>query len=213
MKIDNWDFSKVANGFDEYIKNQLFWYDEFSSLILPEIVNFFGVNNSTFYDIGCSIGNVELNCNDVILSKNLNFIALENNPMMIDNYLGNKDNVKLIDVLNYSYEPFSCATSILTLSFIHPSKREVLIENLKSKCIKGGCILILEKFYSETSMIQTVLQRINFKSKLKNKVLPDEVLLKDLQLSGTQFPLHLSEVVGFHQIYQFGEFRAFLYCN
>jgi tRNA (cmo5U34)-methyltransferase len=210
--MSTWNFDKVASAFNEHITEQLPWYPLFNQLVLTETARYFIKKNSIVYDIGASIGNVEKHLDFLLLERNVKFVPIEENELMATKYVGNyRDRLHVGDATQYNYEPFSFATSILTLSFIHPSERQILIQELMQKCMIGGAILVLEKMENKEGPIGSIQNRITWQAKLNGNVPMRDIVDKEISLSGSQIPLHANELEGFHKIWQFGDFCAWLY--
>ena len=209
--MKTFDFTNVADKFENHIKGQPLWYDLFVTNFLPEFLSFFIRNNSTVYDLGAFTGNIEMQLNDIISNRNINFIPIEKNDSMIFNYKGNKDRIVKKDILSIKYKKFSLCTSILTLSFLHPSKRKYLLRELKNKVEIGGAIIILEKFQNKSGIVGTIFNRITWKNKLNNKEPLEDIINKELALSGSRYPLLKKEIKGFKLIWAYGDFKSYIY--
>jgi tRNA (cmo5U34)-methyltransferase len=206
------DFAKAAPTFNDHIKGQLFWHGDFLRHFLPEIASVYMEKDSIVYDFGASTGNVEVALKEKIEERNIDFIAVEKCPEMAKFYRG-KRTLLISDVLEICIREFSFATSILTLCFIHPSKRTDFIEELKYKCKKGGAFLILEKMVSQSGYLGNALNRVTWRNKIDNGESIDQVINKELSLSGVQYPLSEKEVEGFKLIWAYGDFRSYIWTN
>lgn len=206
-------FEKIANKFDDHLKGQLFWHKDFVNHFLPEIASVYIEKGSTVYDFGASTGNVELALSNMINERNVNFIPIEKCLEMMTYYNGNKDRLVIGDFLQTNIEDFSFATSILALCFVHPSKRTSFIEKLKSKCKVGGAFLILEKIINFEGYLGTALNRVTWRNKIDQGESIDQVVNKELSLSGVQYPLQESELEGFKLIWAYGNFRSYIWTN
>jgi len=206
-------FSKIADEFDDHISSQLFWHSDFLNHFLPEIASVFMQTSSIVYDFGASTGNVEVALKEKINERDVEFVAIEKCQEMIKNYKGNKENVSVNDFLKTRLEPFSFATSILALSFIHPSDRVSFIEKVKKRCKKGGAFLILEKMVNHSGYLGVALNRVTWKNKIEQGSSLTNVINKELSLSGVQYPLSDSELDGFDLIWAYGDFRSYIWRN
>ena len=206
-----WNFSTVADSFESHISNQLPWYHAFTQNILIEFARWYIAPNTVVYDIGASIGNVEMALEPILSERNIKFVAIEENIDMVTNYQGDSSNLYIGDALGYLYDPYSFCTSVLTLSFIHPSKRRVFIEQLKQKCMVGGAFMIVEKFFTDHSEIDTIQHKIVWKAKTEH-FSSDAIIEKEFSLSGAQYPLRKSELGdGFVCVWQYGNFSAYIF--
>lgn len=206
-------FSKIADEFDDHISSQLFWHSDFLNHFLPEIASVFMQTESVVYDFGASTGNVEVALKEKISERNVNFVAIDRCKEMINNYKGDRRNVCTDDFLKVKLNPFSFATSILALSFIHPSERIAFINKVKKKCKEGGAFLILEKMVNHSGYLGVALNRVTWKNKIEKGESLKNVINKELSLSGVQYPLSDSELDGFDLIWAYGDFRSYIWRN
>lgn len=207
------DFAKAAPTFNEHIKGQLFWHEHFLRHFLPEIASVYMEPDSVMYDFGASTGNVGLVLRDKIKERNIQFYAIEKCQEMEPYYLGNYENLIIADMLDVCVREFSFATSILALSFVHPSKRTDFIQKLKHQCKNGGAFLILEKMMPHGGYLGTALNRITWRNKLENGESLEQVVYKELSLSGVQYPLCEKELEGFKLVWAYGDFRSYIWTN
>ena len=204
------EFSKIAEKFDEHLSGQLYWHSNFVNHFLPEIASIFMAEKTNVYDFGASTGNVELALSNMVNSRSINFIPVEKCKEMAERYKGTST-VVLGDFLSVYMNEFSFATCILSLCFVHPSKREDFIDSLKSSCMVGGAFVILEKMKSKGGYLGTALNRVTWKNKLQNGECIEMVINKELSLSGVQYPLSEKEVEGMELIWAYGDFRAYIW--
>lgn len=205
------EFSKIAEKFDEHLSGQLYWHSNFVNHFLPEIASVFMAEKTNVYDFGASTGNVELALSSMIKPRSINFIPVEKCQEMADIYKGDRSAVILGDFLNVYINEFSFATCVLSLCFVHPSKREDFIHSLKSNCMVGGAFLVLEKMKSKGGNIGSALSRVTWRNKIENGESLDMVINKELSLSGAQYPLDERELEGFELVWAYGDFRAYIW--
>jgi tRNA (cmo5U34)-methyltransferase len=209
--MESFSFDNVADSFNEHLTGQLPWYDNFMDSFLPEFASFFIRKNSIVYDIGASTGNVEKRLENILLSRNIDFRPVEYNRAMAKNYQGQHWKLIVADFTEIVFSNFSFLTSILSLSFVHPYRRFGVLKSIKESCEFGGSFLILEKFNNRSGYIGTVFNRITWSNKLKAKEKLENIVNKELSLSGVQYPLDESEVADMDLIWQYGDFRAYIY--
>lgn len=204
------EFSKIAEKFDEHLSGQLYWHSNFVNHFLPEVASIFMAEKTNCYDFGASTGNVELALSSMINSRSINFIPVEKCKEMAERYKG-ESTVVIGDFLTVFVNEFSFATCILSLCFVHPSKREDFIDSLKSSCMVGGAFVILEKMKSKAGYLGTALNRVTWRNKIQNGECIEMVVNKELSLSGVQYPLSEKEVEGMDLIWAYGDFRAYIW--
>lgn len=206
-------FSEIADQFDDHLSGQLYWHNDFVNHFLPEIASVYMSQFSTVYDFGAATGNVELALSDMIQDRKIRFFPVEQCSQMINLYKGDKYNILHGDITHITMENFSFATSILTLCFVHPSKRENFLNEVKSKCLKGGAFLLLEKMKSKRGYLGSALNRVTWRNKMENGESIENIVDKELSLSGVQYPLSESELEGFELVWAYGDFRAYVWTN
>ena len=204
------NFDSVARNFNAHLTGQLPWYDGFMDGFFPEVASMFVRPCSLVYDFGASTGNVEKRMLDIIKERDVLFTPIDNNVEMANNYqLTTK--VTIAELAEIEIKPYSFSTSILTLSFLHPSKRGQFIQMLKDKCEVGGAFLILEKFVNKGGLTGTLFNQVTWRNKLEAKEPLEQIIKKELGLSGVQFPLSDDEVEGMQLVWAYGDFKAYLY--
>jgi tRNA (cmo5U34)-methyltransferase len=210
-----WTFKskEVADNFNNHVREQLPWYDLATGLV-AHIVKNYVPNNGIIYDIGASTGNIEISIQEIINNRKIEFYAIDDSDEMKKNYQGQ---AKLIiqDGCDVEYKYFDCAILFLTLQFIDITKREVLINNLIKKCKKGGCIIVFDKITIDSGYISNVLRRATIMAKYASGVSPDEIIKKELSISGVQRPLESNFFNFFStakatEIFRFGEFAGYV---
>ena len=84
LKNSSWTFGKnVPKNFEKHINKSVPLYNE-GHKIISNLSDFFLKENSTFYDLGCSTGNL---INRIALrqsNKKINFIGIDSVKEMID---------------------------------------------------------------------------------------------------------------------------------
>lgn len=202
MNEHDWSFSKISGGFDNHVREQLPWYD-ITLDIVSFVVKNYASKNAVIYDIGSSTGNLKKILHDVINERQLNYFAIDNLAEM------NPDVVA--DAREYEYQNFDVAILNLTLMFIPVKDRYILLSQLRDKMNKGGCIIIMDKFIQPEGYLATILRRVTLYWKYKNNVDGNEIIKKELSLSGIQIPLNYSELgSNAKQFLRFGEFEGFI---
>lgn len=206
--MTDWTFNNLDN-FNKYLTNQLPWYPIFCEGLLKQIFKEYATLESVVYDLGASLGNTQLYNQLLIEQRKINFTALEINREMINNYLAKKTYLVEADIRRYDYKNFNLATCLLVLSFLSISDRQILLKKLKSKCVKGGAILILDKFFPSNAELMNLFQKTTWQLKLNT--LQENIVEKNLSLSGIQKQFTEKELIGFNKVFQYGEFSAYLY--
>lgn len=212
MKIpDEWTFSNedVAGSFDQHVREQLPWYDLLTAAVAHIARHYIPVNGLV-YDIGASTGNIGLSIKSILENRDADLIAIENSPQMAEQYRG-PGTVLLGDALECQYEEFDLAICFLVIMFFPPAKRRLFIESLKNRLRPGGAIIIVDKCEAVSGYPATVLWRLALANKVAAGVKAEDIVSKELSLSGVQRPIDPS-ILGKEAIeyFRFGEFAGWL---
>lgn len=212
MKIPpNWSFKsdEVAACFDKHVHEQLPWYD-LTTGVIAHVARHYIPDGGMVYDIGASTGNIGRAISNTLEVRNARFVAIDNSEPMMSRYSGPK-NLTIADALTFEYEPFDFAVCFLVLMFIPPAKRAGLIEELRKKTNFGGALVIFDKCLPVKGYVSTVMSRLALAGKFAAGVGADEILAKELSLSGVQRPLSIDELgEGAIEIFRFGDFAGWV---
>lgn len=215
MKIPtDWTFKdkSVADGFDYHVRQQLPWY-ELATGLVAHCVRHFVPENGRIYDIGCSTGNLEIAISDIIDKRNIELVPIDNSEEMKELYKGRSE-VVISNAEDYDFEKFDVAVCFLVLMFLSVENRQKLLLELKGKIKPGGCLIIVDKTITDSGYLSTVLHRATIAGKVASGAEPDEVIAKELSLSGVQRPLSNdfinNNMAGATEIFRFGEFAGWV---
>jgi tRNA (cmo5U34)-methyltransferase len=208
----NWSFAgeDVAAGFERHVREQLPWYDLATGAV-AHVARHYLPNNGVAYDLGCSTGNISRALADTIAIRHVRLNSIEMSSEMAARYLGPQpENLVVGDICTTDYEPFDLAVSFLTLMFVPVSERPTLLYRLRSKLLPGGAIIIFDKNEAVGGYAGTVLWRLALAGKVAAGVSADDIVAKELSLSGVQRPLSSSLLDGAIEFFRFGEFAGYL---
>lgn len=212
MRIpEEWTFqdSEIAEHFDNHVREQLPWYNIATSMTAHIARNYLP-ENGVFLDLGCSTGNVTNACRKTIKHRKAKTINIDNSIDMASRFQGVGE-VTLANIESYDFPDFDVAVLFLSLMFVPVSERVELIKRLKERVNAGGVILIIDKVESFSGYSGQVISRLNLVNKLEAGAKPDDVLAKELSLSGVQRPVKPEMLKSFSKWFQIGEFCGFLY--
>ena len=94
--------------------------------------------------------------------------------------------------------------------FVPVSKRDRLISELTSKVNPGGCIIIFDKLPPSGGYLSTVLYRLTLAGKVTTGAKPEEIIKKELSLSGCQRPFNLMDYHEAKEVFRFGDFAGWI---
>lgn len=213
MKIPHdWTFetTEVADGFDRHVREQLPWYDMATGAI-AHIARHYIPEGGLVYDIGAATGNIGRAIAPTLESRNARLIAIEPSAAMAANYRGPGE-VVVQKAETYPFEPFDLGILFLTMMFVSPSKRRALIGTLRHWCQVGGAIIVFDKCEPAAGYLSTVLYRLTLAGKRSAGVPADEILEKELSLSGVQRPVRVEELGQglLTEWFRFGDFAGWV---
>lgn len=212
MKIPNeggWSFERadIAAAFDDHVREQLPWYD-LATGVVAHLIRHYLPENGLMYDIGASTGNISLAVKKTIEDRSACVIPIEPSQEMIDIYQGVGTPVKA-RAENILFERFDVAVLFLTMMFIPTGKRDALIEKLINRCAPGGCIIIFDKTPPKGGYVSVALSRLTLAGKVSTGVSADEIVKKELSLSGCQRPYDCA-IEGAVEVFRFGDFAGWI---
>ncbi len=208
MKIPSeggWTFEnqEIAGAFDDHVRDQLPWYDLATGMV-AHIIRHYLPKNGVIYDIGSATGNITRSVGLTLKERNATAISIEPSQEMSSQFKG-YGHVEQSTAQDYKYEKFDIAVLFLTMMFVPIKDRATLIERLNEQCNVGGCIIIFDKCRPESGYIATVLSRLTLAGKVATGTPPDEIVKKELSLSGCQRP-YICNIPGAIQVFRFGDF-------
>ncbi|CAK1881622.1 tRNA (Cmo5U34)-methyltransferase [Vibrio crassostreae] len=207
----DWTFksSDVAEGFDTHVREQLPWYNIASSMTAHFARNYLP-ENGVLLDLGCSTGNVSDSCRETITNRNVSVVNVDNSEEMAELFRGVGE-VTIANIENFEIPEFDVCVMFLSMMFVPVNSRSALIMELMKNTRKGGLVLIVDKMESFSGYSGQVINRLNLVNKLDAGAKPDEVLAKELSLSGVQRPINPELLNSFTKWFQIGEFCGYLY--
>ncbi|UPR31464.1 methyltransferase domain-containing protein [Vibrio crassostreae] len=212
MKIPkDWTFksSDVAEGFDTHVREQLPWYNIATSMTAHFARNYLP-ENGVLLDLGCSTGNVSDSCRETIQTRNVSVVNVDNSEEMAVLFRGVGE-VTIANIENFEIPEFDVCVMFLSMMFVPVNSRSALIMELMKNTRKGGLVLIVDKMESFSGYSGQVINRLSLVNKLDAGAKPDDVLAKELSLSGVQRPINPELLNSFTKWFQIGEFCGYLY--
>ena len=190
MVGSGWTFNKIEKKFDSHVKKSIPLYNEVHRLCLS-CSEFFTHDNATFLDIGCSTGTLTKKFTDKYSAKNykIKFIGLDTVRSMIkEAKKKNKDKrtyFKNSSILNFKpKKKINLITSVFTIQFISPNKRQKAYDNIYKILSKGGAFILFEKVLADNSKFQDMYNGIYNDFKRDNNFTEQQIAQKSLSLRG-----------------------------
>lgn len=209
MKDWTFESTAIANNFDSHVREQLPWYElatESVAFIIRHYLPFGGL----IYDIGASTGNIEKSIAELLEQRQARFVPIEKSKEMSRAYDGSSECVTA-DAVSFSFEEFDIAVCFLSLMFMPVCGRRELISRLLRKARPGGAIVIVDKVSPPSGYSGQVLRRMTMHWKLRNGASADEIIAKELSLSGIQRPMTTGDVGNSAvEFFRLGEFAGWI---
>jgi len=213
--MKDWSFEGFASDFDSHVREQLPWYE-----LVTESVAYIARNYlptyGLIYDIGCSTGNMSKALFSLIDERKGTILAIDSDESMVKAYqhniIRNRVGVLQARAEEFEYEEFDVAIVFLTAMFLSVDSQATFINKLYDQLKIGGAIIIVDKTCEDEGYFSTVMKRLTMYWKLKNGAHPDDIINKELSLSGVQRPLDadLLRCFGAKQFFQLGEFKGWV---
>lgn len=208
---------KTIENFDAHIEASVPNYAHIHELILS-MSTYFLSPDSVANDLGCSSGLLIDKLDRYQNDKSITYNGFELEKHIIEEryFRGNKM-VIIGDVTKKELPKNSLTLSIFLLQFLSKEKRLPLLKNVYNSLEDGGALIITEKTYEESGLMQEIFTFSYYDLKLK-AFTAQEILEKQKTLRKIQKPLTAKEnekmfrEVGFnpHQFYQSLGFRGWI---
>ena len=175
-KIDLVDFTfdeSVANVFDDMVRRSVPGYQSMIEMV-GLMVRTYGQDNSNYYDLGASTGATSLALGLNNNHSNNLIIAVDNSLDMIKkcgaNLADELSNLKTIcnNIEDIHIENASIVILNLTLQFIKPEQRQMLINTIYQGLNKGGVLIVSEKIHFDDRQKQDEITKLHLDFKRAN---------------------------------------------
>jgi len=204
MKDFTFSGDMTGKNFTAHVNEQLPFYQLVTDATAMVVRNYLP-KNGVVYDIGASTGNISNAIKPFAQSRNASVISIEESESMASTWDG-YGKLCIDDAITFDYENFDVAVCFLVLMFMSVNERAYLISSLKRKMRAGGAIIVIDKLLVDGGYFGTVMRRLTFDWKLKNGATPEQIITKELSLSGVQRPMTIDELPNAKEFFRFGEF-------
>lgn len=216
---------RIAGIFDDMIRRSVPSYTEIQRMIL-ELTLLKAQTNSNIYDLGCSTGRTLVNIAKNLNRKEVKIIGVDYSDAMLERSwkklrrYGVQKNCKLLksDINeNLTIRNASVVIMCLTLQFINPKKRKVVLENIFKGMKKGGCFILIEKLFFSDPMLEKIYTKAYYNFKMRQGYSKLEIYKKQEALMNVLIPfeygqnIRLLRASGFKVIGEF--FRWYNFCG
>jgi len=200
-KVNDFNFGEeTAEVFDDMLERSVPLYRELQRMI-GEIAAEFAVEGTNVYDLGCSTG-ITINTLYKAIDKDVKFIGVDYSQAMLDKCK------ERFDKINFSKEyELICAdlnkgiiinnASVvvlnLTLQFVRPLYRDVLIRSIRTGLNEKGCLILVEKVLGNDSTFNRLFINFYYDMKKRNGYSDMEIAKKREALENVLIPYRLDE--------------------
>lgn len=199
--ISDFDFGEeTAAVFDDMLIRSVPFYVETQRMI-AEMAKDLTVEGTSVYDLGCSTCTAFLEL-DSVLPKNVRFVGVDFSSKMLDRgreklrQRGFTRDYELICADLNEDVPITNASVIimnLTLQFIRPVRRHLVMTNIAQGINKGGCLMVVEKVLSKDSTLNRSFIKYYYDFKARNGYSELEIAQKREALENVLIPYRLEE--------------------
>jgi tRNA (cmo5U34)-methyltransferase len=200
----------VAKAFDSHVREQLPWYD-LATGIVAHVARCYVPQNGVVVDVGASTGNVGRAIAKTLKDRSARLIAIDAEASMKDVYDAPGDfvvaNAERYGFANASPDVIVC---FLSMMFVPVALRPGLLEYMYGSLRPGGALIVFDKTVPKPGYVGTVAYRLALAAKYENGASPEEIIAKELSLSGVQRPLEEGELKDFVEVFRFGDFAGFV---
>lgn len=208
-----WTFKTpaVAKAFDSHVREQLPWYD-IATGIVTHVGRCYVPNGGVVIDVGASTGNVGRALAPLLAARDASLIAIDNSAEMAKTYDAPGQFV-VADALEFDFAERApdLVVCFLSLMFVPVAVRVGLIERIQASLRKGGAVLVFDKMAPTAGYVGTVAYRLTLAAKYEAGAKPEEIIAKELSISGLQRPMTPDELPGFVEVFRFGDFAGFVF--
>jgi tRNA (cmo5U34)-methyltransferase len=207
----NWTFKteEVASKFEAHVREQLPWYELVTKLV-GHFARGYIPEGGLVYDIGASTGNIGRELSSTLYARKARLVAIENAESMRKQYDAPGELI-IANAEEFPYDCFDVAIAMLSLMFIPVASRGILIRRLVEGLRPGGAIIIVDKLEPEGGYVGAINSRVTMAGKLDSGATPEEIIAKELSLTGVQRPLRRSELpASALEVFRFGDFAGFV---
>jgi len=199
------DFSfgqETATVFDDMLHRSIPFYDEIQRMV-SELVADFAADGTNIFDLGCSTGNTLMAIGKTVpKERNVRLIGIDYSEEMIEKarqklqqaQLGHEYELRDGDLNQGGYiDNASVVLLILTLQFVRPLYRDLLLANIYRGLKPNGCVIIVEKVLGEHSAFNRLFIKHYYEMKKRQGYSELEIAQKREALENVLIPYRVKE--------------------
>ncbi len=192
--------SDIAAVFDDMLNRSIPLYNELQRMI-GEIAGGFAREGTNVYDLGCSTGLTMLTLGESI-EKPVTIIGVDFSQPMLDKCRKNLENngfTKPYDLLCKDLNdgcPMQNASVVvlnLTLQFVRPPQRDLLMQQIFECLNHAGCLILVEKVLGNDSVVDRIFIDLYHEMKKRNGYSDLEIVQKREALKNVLIPFRTAE--------------------
>lgn len=209
----NWTFRSrnVAKFFDHHVRESLPWYD-LATGIVAHLVRSYLPTGGDVLDVGCSTGNIGRALSDMLDARDANLLGIDASEEMKAVYDAPGE-FAVVDATVFDFNSLKpdVIVCFLSLMFVAPKDRGPLIYRMQKSIKPGGALIVFDKMTPRPGYVGTVAYRLTLAAKHEAGASSDEVIRKELSISGLQRPMAEEELSGFCEVFRFGDFAGLVW--
>lgn len=195
-KLGDFTFdANVAEVFPDMIQRSVPGYSNIISAI-GMLAERFATENSTLYDLGCSLGASTLSMRRHVKAKHCTIVAVDNSSAMIErcklhvHAYRSDTHVEVIegDIREIDIQNASMVVLNFTLQFLSPEDRQILLEKIYAGLNPGGILILSEKYRFEDQITNDLLIDLHHDFKRANGYSELEISQKRSALENVMKP-------------------------
>lgn len=199
--IGDFDFGEAtAAVFDDMLDRSIPEYRELQRMI-GELAASFAEPGTRVYDLGCSTG-ITLETLEDAIRVPVEFVGLDYSPAMLERAhqrlsgLTESGRLTLREAdLNAGVEVENASVVVLnlTLQFVRPLRRDLLIRDINRGMNPNGCLILVEKVLGNDSLFNRTFIRLYYEMKRRNGYSNTAIARKREALENVLVPYRLDE--------------------
>jgi tRNA (cmo5U34)-methyltransferase len=196
----NWSFAGVSEKFDEHVSRSVPLYQEGHKLV-TNMSDFFLLNGSVCYDLGCSTGQLLTCLADRNKEKSVRFVGIDVEEGMAraaKEKCRAYPNVEILnrDILDVEFEKVDVVIAYYTMQFIRPRNRQTVFNRVYEALNWGGAFFCFEKVRGPDARFQDILTGVYMDYKLEQGYSAEEIVGKARSLKGILEPFSTEGNIG-----------------
>jgi tRNA (cmo5U34)-methyltransferase len=163
------------------------------------------------YDLGAATGNVGRSLADLLTERRADLVGIEKSAAMAEKYDG-PGRVVVSPVEDYIPQPYDVGVAFLTLMFIAPHRVDDLLDRWLGALRPGGVFIAVERTTPPGGYPASVFSRLTWQAKRSAGASGDDIIAKELSLSGIQRPLDPRRLTdrGAVEFFRYADFAGYM---